>query len=533
MTVKHYVCKAVEVSAITIASTFLTYTAADIPYNTRPLILLATIMFIGYMQFMSTKLWTRIAYPLSLMSLGLLISRMVYGTIPNRYYIYVVLAYIVTAFLLYHALYRIITVFLGERKGLFHIVLEDIELDMIIYLVAITILTIWVYHLGAIQWWAGSLVIVSTWSLWFFVSRYMNKRVFSILLEGRVSPWGFTHPIEPEAEKTLLSIASLIVLVSLMIPLLFAYTHPLLVQRGFVPLALLGVFQAITCLLYLVAYVLIMHGAFVEEIARTDKRQVDIEGYKVFGGWRDISWFLNRSAGYYYRLKYLSALYMLFQGLEILSKRTGDKEIYYGDLYNVLRNGYKYILINKLLRYVDKQSLEKTLDAFKPENIWVIEADTSVLEKEPEETREFYKWIFSSTINLYAKLVDVPHEASSEWRKAIELTVNRLDHFIKTRIRDIGERASLEKIRVKLLDLLNKDHVEQSDLETILRRYSPTINMIRNYLVHGQLVKNAIVYRGSRDEFDRIMSQPYILYSLYTLIIAYTISRHPELLRRR
>ncbi len=199
----------------------------------------------------------------------------------------------------------------------------------------------------------------------------------------------------------------------------------------------------------------------------------------------------------------------------------------------MLKKGYEYIVERKLLKYVDKTLLEKTLEVFQPENIWVVEADTSILQCEPEETREFYKWVFSSLVNLYAKLVDVPHEARREWKKAVKTTIARLENFIKTRVRDTHEKIELEKIRVELANMLDKEMITQKDIEEILHRYPPTTNMIRNYLVHGQLVKNAIVYRGSRDEFDRVMSQPYILYSLYTLIIAYTLWRHPELLEKR
>ncbi len=530
-TYKIYIWRIVEVVGLSIATLFLVTTVSGVPSNVRPLIYVATIIFILYLEYMCRRLWPRIMLPLSYFSLGLLISRMIVGAVPWNYYLYIVLVYLVTSFTLYHAIYRIIAVFLGDRRNFFKSILEDINLDIVIYLIVFTGLAICLYMFRTIQWWALVVVVLGSWIIWFFTKYYLSTRVHRMLLTGQAARWGFAHPVEPEAEKTLLSTASLVVLVSLMIPLLFSYTSPILVRRGFIPLMILGVFEAITCLLYLIAYILVVHGAFIEELCRIGDRLVYVENYRVFRGWRDISWFLNRSAGYYYRLKYLSALYMLFQGLEIFSRRTGDKELYYGELYDLLNTGYNYIISRKLDKYIDIKSIKETMEYFKPDNIWVVEADTKAIENEPEEIKEVYRRIFSSIVNLYAKLKDLPSEAYRDKDKLIDTVIQRLVQFRNTRIRDSRERERIDRIIGILKELRSRSDIEQKDLENgLLIRKPVTINIIRAYLVHGQLVKNAILYRGSRDKFDKLMSKPSVLYSLYTLIIAYLVDKHPELI---
>ncbi len=520
--------KIAEVVIVALISFTLTYTVVGVPASIKPLIYLATMIFLLYLEVMCEKMWPRIMLPLSFYSLGLLISRMIVGVVKGDTYIYVVVTYIIASFALYHSLFRIITVFLGDRKSRFRSILEDINMDITIFLIIFSLLSIWLYTLKAIQLWAMAVVVAGSWGMWLFTYRYLSRRVHRMLLTGQAAKWGFAHPVEPEAEKTLLSVSSLVVLVSLMIPLLFSYTSPILIRRGFIPLVLLGVFEAITCLIYLVAYILIVHGAYVEELVYEGKKIGYVEMYKIFSGWRDISWFLNRSAGYYYRLKYLSALYMFFQGVEILSRRVGDKTIYYGELQPLLQCGLEYINRNKLTKYVDYKSLLETYEVFKQENTWVIEADTTPIDNVPEEIKEVYRRLFSSIINLYAKLYDLPSEARKERKKAIETVIERLDSFLTTRIRDIEHKKNIIKIIKYLEELKNKDEVSIEDLERVVVRKPVTVNMIRNYLVHGQLVKNAIIYRGSRDAFDKLMSKPSILYGLYTLLLACVVSKYRE-----
>jgi len=55
------------------------------------------------------------------------------------------------------------------------------------------------------------------------------------------------------------------------------------------------------------------------------------------------------------------------------------------------------------------------------------------------------------------------------------------------------------------------------------------VNMFRNYVVHGQLYKNALVYRNNRVKADRFFSKPATLYTIYTLLLAYLVSKHSEL----
>ncbi|RLG83909.1 MAG: hypothetical protein DRO40_03015 [Thermoprotei archaeon] len=522
------IAEAIIILSITL---FLIVTVADIPWNIRPIIFSSVIVFTIYLQIVCNRLWPRLMLPLSYFSLGLIISRMIIGAVPWSFYFYIVLLYLVASFMIYHCIYRIIAVFLSDRRGLFKDLLEYMNIDMIVFLIILTSLSIWLYTFKTIQGWAAIFIVLVGWFAWIFTSRYLNRQVHRILLTGQATRWGFAHPVEPEAEKTLLAIASLVVLTSLMIPLLFAYTSPILLKRGFIPLTILGIVEAITCLLYLAAYIFIVHGAFVEELTKTNNELVFVENYRVFKGWRDISWFLNRSVGYYYRLKYLSALYMLFQGLEIFSRRTNKRELYYGGISDLLCQGYNYVVEKNLIKFVDERSIMETIESFKEQNLWVIEANTFPIEKRSEEIKEVYRRIFSSLVNLYAKLKDNPEEAYREKERLIDTVIRRLENFKNTRLIDRLERTGIDNVINTLERLKKKEKIRQEDLEgDLLVRKPLTINVVRAYLVHGQLVKNAIVYNGSRDEFDKLMSKPSILYGLYTLILSYLVSKYPDII---
>ena len=405
---------------------------------------------------------------------------------------------------------------------------------MYIFLCGVAFVSVWFILFRIIQPLAGIILIVLTWGSWVIVSSFVAGFTFRMLLMGRVSRIGFAHPVEPEADRFILSASAIITLLSLMIPLVFAYTGTSLTARGFIPLVLLWIYESATLLLYIIINILSNHGGFIEElVSPRSRRPVNIEGYKVFHGWRDISWFFNRSAGYYCRLKYLSALHMLFQGIEILARRTGERRLFYGKLYETLKQGYSVIKRRGLLRFVNKEILEKTLEDLSPERTWVVEADTEFFNNRPEPFKEYYRRLFSPLVNLYVKIKDLPEEASREGKQVLHTVYERLKEYV------IHERLSEDEIKViegiiqELRNLMKKDHIDQSDLEKILGRTHLTINMIRNYLVHGQLTKNAIVYMGSRDLFDKLMSTPSILYALYTLIIAYIVDKYPELIRHK
>ncbi|MEM4785644.1 MAG: hypothetical protein QXW87_02205, partial [Desulfurococcaceae archaeon] len=81
----------------------------------------------------------------------------------------------------------------------------------------------------------------------------------------------------------------------------------------------------------------------------------------------------------------------------------------------------------------------------------------------------------------------------------------------------------------KLSELLNKEKYSVEDFEEFVEKRVLTINMFRNYLVHGQLFKNAIVYKGSRVAADRFLNKPSVLYAVYTLLITMILTKYPEL----
>ncbi|WFO75466.1 hypothetical protein J4526_00770 [Desulfurococcaceae archaeon MEX13E-LK6-19] len=495
-----------------------------IPYAIVPVILFFTYLLLGLVEYTSTTPIIHVFLPISLFGVGLLSSRMIYGTIDTDHYVYVMILYMLSAFILYTTIYSMTRVILGERSHRFTEEYKTTILLMNIFLVTTTTLTIWLTMEKAIQIWASVILITLMWTLWIASRYYVNKKAIELTIFKQIGTGRgvFKHPQEPEVERALLTLIVFMTIPVFAIPLLFIYTKFALTQRSFIPLALLGIYEAMACLLYFVFHALTAHGAYIEELI-DNRKLVRIEHYDVFETWEDASWFLNRSVGYYYRARYLTALYMLFQGLEILAKKHNLKELYYKNLHTAMSEGLKYIKNNNLTKYVKINTLEETLDKLNEENTWVIEASTKIIEEEPGEVKEAYKKLYIDLINMYLNIIEDPEKVLAEKNKIIDNTVNKLRSFIKNRISNDNYKKALEDIITKLLELKEKQNIQQEDLEFVLEKKPLTINMLRNYLVHGQLVRNAIVYKGSRKLFDELLSNPAILYSIYTLTIAYVV----------
>ncbi len=493
---------------------------------------LTSWLFLVYVHVMFRSRWPRLILPVSIISLGLLGARMFMGTVPPRLYPWIVVGYLVTAFTLYHSVSRIISIILGERSSRFKTSIEDMSLDMLLFIISISVMTIYLQWLHAVRTPYGYLLAAATASAYVFTHFYLNRLVLSRMLTATGIKLGFAHPREPEAERILLSIGSLITLVSLSIPLVFAYTTPSLARRAFVPMALLFIYEGLVLLLYIVAYLIGIHGAFIEELVGRGERLVRVETYDVFRKWRDIGWFLSRGAGYFYRLKYLSALYMHYQGLEILSRRINRRELYYADLDTVLREGHRYIVEKGLSRLVPMSIVRGVIEVFTSNRITVVEPDTSRLAGEDEQVREAFRVAVSGVINLYAKLVEVPREARAQAPKLLGHAVEKLE-AVKRMARTREAREAISGYIATLRHMIETGEYRRELLEALLVKKKLTLNMVRNYLVHGQLYKNAILLDGSRVLFDRFMSRPATLYTLYTHILAYTVMKAPELLEEK
>jgi len=506
----------------------LVYHSGILEWDVGFLSLLPATLLIIYLETSFHSPWPRIIIPLGMFSLSLLAERMFFLTLPMDVYIAVIMIYNFAALLLFLAVSNITSILLWERKSKFEDILNGIRIDMYLFLAVLFLISIiLLYHHAIKPFYTLALLLVSL-TVWILTPWFTDKYIMPPLLMGGSRSFGFAHPREPEAEKLHLSISMIIALLSLLIPLIFAYTGNSLVRRAYVPLALLTAYEGLIIPLYVVTRITGLHGALLESLM--GDKYVPIENYHGFKGWRDIVWFLNRGAGYFLRLKYLSALYMHFQGLEILSLRTGDKEIYYGPIHLILREGYDYLRNHKSAsKYVPWRVVEKILEKFSPENIYVTEPDTSRLEGTGFE--ELYKRALSGVVNLYCKLIEIPEEARKDAEQLVIHSIDKLKVLARRGrgdVREILEEAagSLEK----LLEKIRKGELSRDNLETFLVRKPLTVNMLRNYLVHGQLYKNAIVYRGDRTEFDRLMEKPATLYTLYVLILSTTIKRHPEII---
>ncbi len=505
----------------------LVYHSKILRWDVGFLSLLPATLLIIYLEISYRSPWPRIIIPLGMFSLSLLAERMFFLTLPLDSYIAVIMIYNFATLLLFLAVSNMTSILLWERKGRFEEILNGIKIDMYLFLTILLFLSlILLYHHVVKTFYTVALIIFS-YVAWMISPHITDNYIVPPLLRGGSRSLGFAHPREPEAEKLHLSVSIIIALLSLLIPLIFAYTGSSLVRRAYVPLALLTAYECLIIPLYIVTRITGMHGALLESLM--GDRFVPIENYQGFRGWRDIVWFLNRGAGYFMRLKYLSALYMHFQGLEILSLRTGDKDIYYGPIHHILREGYEYLRQHpSASKHVPWRIVDSVLEKFNPENIYVIEPDTSKLEGTGYE--ELYKRALSGVVNLYCKLVEIPGDAKKDARNLIMHSIDKLGVLAR---RGRGEaRLVMESAAGTLEKLLDKTrgHISREDLEPFLVKKPLTVNMLRNYLVHGQLYKNAIVYRDDRTEFDRLMERPATLYTLYVLILSATIKRHPEII---
>lgn len=492
------------------------------------IIVTQTVFLAGYVEYMFKTPWPRLVLPISMASLAYLAAKMIEGTVSAQIYPWIIVTYGIAVFILYHAISRMLGIFLWERKGRFRIIYEDLSIDMAFFLVSVSTLTFILILEHAVRTPYGLGLVVAMYAIWFVSPFVIRGQIVNSLLRGEGSILGYAHPREPEIEKLHMSLSSMIVLASMVIPLLFAYTSPTLIKRAFVPLVLLGVYEVIVLALFVTAYILIMHGALLESYL--GDKMYNIENYRVFGGWRDIAWYLNRSAGYYLRMKYLSALYMLFQGLEILSLRIGDKSIYFGPIYDLLNEGLEELKKNRLAsRYAFWNIINSTLELFTPDKLYIVEPNWLPVTGTGYE--EQLRRAMGSIVNLYCKLHEVPREAS---REAEILLRHSLEKLVQLRGRARKKvREYIDQLIDQIDQLLAKERITIEDLKPFIIKQPLTINMLRNYLVHGQLFKNALVYMDNRVQADRIMEKPGTLYTLYILLLFTSIKRAPQLITGR
>ncbi len=488
-------------------------------------VLIPTVFLAIYVETVFKTPWPRILLPFSLGNSTLLASIMFHGTVPPYIYRWVIIGYASAIFALFHALTRMYSLFLKERNSRYRVILEGVLIDVLIFIIISGVLVSILIYYRAVMIPYGILLVLAEVLVLFLVPWITVKFIIPGLFERRIHVLGYTHPREPEVEEFYFELSSVTVMFILIIPALIAYTSTTLTRRAFIPMALLGVYEAIIMAYYTITFLVGIHGAYIESLL--GDKIIGIEYGDVIRKWRDIAWFINTSIIYYSKMKYLSALFMLFQGLELLSIRTGDRELYFGPLYDLLVKGYEKIERNPLLsKYVLWHPIREALNVLKPENIYIVEADWRPLEKTGLE--EEFKKAMGSIVNIYCKLHEKKNISHEEIVQAIKNAIFRVENLKKlARGRAV---PVLNDVINRLNELLSRDNVGTSELEVFLIRQPLTVNMLRNYIVHGQLYKNALVYRGSRVKADRILGKPAILYAIYTLLIATLFDKHPELL---
>lgn len=521
-------------SSIVLSVLFLTsYVVLDGAGYFIACVMIPTIFLTAYLEFIFNTPWPRILLPYSLANSLLLASRMLTERVngkfelilPRDVFVWFLVLYSLCMFSLFHALTRMYSLFLKERKSRFKTIIEGVLIDISAFILFSSIIVAILIYYNKIIMIYGVLLVALEIVVPFAIPWFTRRYIVPGLLERRITFMGYTHPREPETEEFYFEIASIVAIFVMLIPALISYTRVELYARPFVSIALLGVYELIVTVFYSLAYIVCVHGAFVEELL--GDRIVYIENADVFRKWRDISWFLNISLRYYLMMKYLSAMYMLLQGLEILSFRTGDKEVYFGSLHESINRGYGVIQAKpKLRRFIFQRVVENTVKELNPNDIYVIEGAVSNVEN--PVLREEVKKTLGSIVNIYCKLHELRDVDQSEVKNGVLKSLTRL---LKLRIKIKGRDAqTLDPLINKLQTLSNKDNITADELSQMLVKQPLTNNMFRNYIVHGQLYKNALVYRDSRVKADRFFAKPGTLYTIYTLILTDVVNRHPELL---
>ncbi len=494
------------------------------PYTTACIMIPTTVLMI-YVEIVFKSPWPRILLPYSLANSTLLASIMMYGTVPYEVYQWIIVGYALAIFALFHALTRMFSLFLRERSSRFRVIVEGVLIDLGVFVIISTIMTGVLMNYHAIMLPYGLMLILFELAILIIIPWFIEHFIVPSLLEKMITIYGYAHPREPEIEELYFELSSVTVLFILVVPAVMAYTSTTLIRRAFIPMALLGVYETIIMAYYTITYLVSIHGAFVETLF--GDKIIYIEYGRVIKKWRDVAWFINLSLQQYLKMKYLSALFMFFQGLEILSLRTSDRELYFGNVYDLLEHGYSVLEKNKRLkRYVLRRPVEEAIEELKPDKVYVIEANWKPLEKTGYE--EELKKAMGSIVNIYCKFYEFRKVDQEEVRQCIKNTIGKLEQ-LRNRVRGRALEVVIN-YRNKLEELLKKSEIKPSDLEEYLLKQPLTINMLRNYIVHGQLYKNALVYRNSRVKADRLFNRPAILYALYTLLLTAIIDKHPELL---
>jgi len=467
--------------------------------------------------------WPRILLPFSLGNTVMLASIMLAGTIPAIVYAWVVAGYAIAVFALFHALSRMLMVFLWERRSRFRSIVEGSMIDAWIFAAVFTALTAVLAYYRAVMLPYAAILVASAIALPILTVKTAFKFIIPSLMERRLFILGYTHPREPEVEEVYFKFSSATVLFALIIPALMAYTSTSLERRAFIPMAVLLAYEAVIMVYYTITLLVSLHGAFIETLL--GDKLVPVEKGEVARKWRDVAWFVNTSLIYYVKMKYFSALITLLQGLEVLSRRTGDRDVYYGSLYTLLEQGYSKIAGSSgLSKYVLADQVERVMEDLKPENTYVVEPKWRFLENTGFE--ESFKVAMGCVVNVYCKIRELGGVDPGEYRRALETAAARLEKLASRAPRDVA--AKLRSVAGKLREYSSV--YNPTVLEEFVERVPLTVNMLRNYLVHGQLFKNAVVHQGSRVSADRVFGKPGTLYALYTLIFAAVTAKHPELL---
>jgi len=489
-------------------------------------ILIPTFFLTLYVEYTFKTPWPRILLPFSLGNSTLLASIMFRGVFNNPYvYKWIIVCYAIALFTLFHALSRMFSIFLSERKSRFRAILDGVLIDTIVFIIVSSLLASILIYYRAIILLYGIMLVIGEILVLILIPWITRRYIIYGLFERRVAVMGYSHPRDIQIENFYFELSSIAVIFILIVPALIAYTSTTLEKRAFIPLALLSVYELLTMSFYALTYLTGIHGSFIESLV--GDRLAGIEYGCVVTKWRDIAWFINNSLIYYLRMKYLSALYMLFQGLELLSFRVGNKKLYYGSIAELMSEGFNIVMKNNLLsKYVLVKFLVDAIELFKENNIYVIEPKVHGLINN-SALEDNLKKCLGGIVNIYCKFNELGEISISEIKRSIAIAIRRLENLMSKV--DDENKEYVKNYIDKLSELLNKEKYSVEDFEEFVEKRVLTINMFRNYLVHGQLFKNAIVYKGSRVAADRFLNKPSVLYAVYTLLITIILTKYPEL----
>ncbi|WFO74792.1 hypothetical protein J4526_06880 [Desulfurococcaceae archaeon MEX13E-LK6-19] len=259
-------------------------------------------------------------------------------------------------------------------------------------------------------------------------------------------------------------------------------------ERPFLALGIAYIYYYSGLAIAFVAQLFLNHGLVVEEI--NDSKTV----------------FLERSLTDYYRLRYLSSLVNLFNHLEYIGPK--GRSLLSQPLKEALSKGY-----NNLPGHVKKIRVFKKIPELieEADNVYVVRLKKEIYDylTQLEDHGKAAKTVETFILELYKSIISKENSRASTKQFRGELK-----HIIR-QLKSAGLPVDpIEKL------LSNLQRLSREELEQYIEFNRLTLRDLRNFIVHGRLSRELVVYKGKVSELIPFTVEPDKLYLVTTCLLA-------------